>query len=234
MQLRTLQGRRYWLYRPEGSPAPTPLPLLCWITGGEEGDIAPLCDLLCPAIADGIVRPFLLACVAIENWDNACSPWPAPPLSAKAPPFGGNGRETLDWLEGALLPTLHTEENAARGKAGILGYSLAGLFSLWALHESDAFDRCGCCSGSLWFDGFDAYLRARHPTTGCRIYLSLGDKEGKARNPRMAAVEPVTTAAYAQFQKDSAVAETAFVHNTGGHFRDISARLAHAALWLMK
>ena len=42
------------------------------------------------------------------------------------------------------------------GKAsfiGIAGYSLAGLFALYALYKTDAFTRVASMSGSLWFPG---------------------------------------------------------------------------------
>ena len=65
-------------------------------------------------------------------------------------------------------------------KCYISGYSLAGLFSLYSLHELDL-DGAISVSGSLWQEGWLEYLK-NHPIKNKRIYLSLGSKEHKTRN----------------------------------------------------
>lgn len=67
------------------------------------------------------------------------------------------------------------------------GYSLAGLFALWAACQKNVFQGVAAASPSVWFPGFAAYMDEKG--IQCEnIYLSLGDKEEKARNPVMATV----------------------------------------------
>ena len=73
---------------------------------------------------------------------------------------------------------------------GIAGYSLGGLFALYAAYHCDEFRRVASMSGSLWFPDFREYVLshdfANRPD---RIYLSLGDKEAKTRNPVLKTVQ---------------------------------------------
>lgn len=78
------------------------------------------------------------------------------------------------------MPKAEKELPQAPEWRGIAGYSLAGLFALYAIYQTDVFTRVGCISGSLWFPGFLEYVftheSKRRP--GC-LYFSLGDKEAK-------------------------------------------------------
>ena len=69
----------------------------------------------------------------------------------------------------------------------VAGYSLAGLFALWASCQTNAFSACMAASPSVWFPGWIDY-QAEHPQQTDIIYLSLGDKEERARNPLMSQV----------------------------------------------
>lgn len=82
---------------------------------------------------------------------------------------------------------------SASGMAGIAGYSLAGLFALYAIYRTDVFSRVGCMSASLWFPGFKEYIFSHEPKRrpDC-IYFSLGDKEAKTRNPVLKTVQENT------------------------------------------
>ena len=67
------------------------------------------------------------------------------------------------------------------------GYSLAGLFSLWAGYQTDVFDGIAAASPSIWFPHFITYM---HENTfqAEAAYLSLGDREEKTKNPVMSQV----------------------------------------------
>ena len=72
----------------------------------------------------------------VRDWNSAFSPWEFE-LSKKQY-FSGGGRNTLEWLINECIP--HCErEYSLSGKRIICGYSLAGLFSLWAFYESQIF-----------------------------------------------------------------------------------------------
>ena len=81
----------------------------------------------------------------------------------------------------------------------IAGYSLAGLFALWATWNSGYFRRVASVSGSLWYPGFTDYIRNNEPKSGCgeksgpeKAYFSLGDRESRTRHPLMSRVDACT------------------------------------------
>ena len=128
-------------------------------------------------------RPTLV-CIGGVDWDRDLSPWPSQRVFRGGADFSGGADVFLHTLLTQLIPA--AEEGLSPAWRAVFGYSLAGLFSLWAMTKTDAFRRCASVSGSLWFDGFTAYLSA-HPPLGQpkKVYLSLGDREEKAKNPRM-------------------------------------------------
>lgn len=100
----------------------------------------------------------------------------------------------MDVLTHQIIPYIEEKLGYVPKFCGIAGYSLAGLFALWSVYQTDLFDRAASISGSLWFDGFLEFMKANTPKVKF-IYLSLGDKEKAAKNPRLAAVEDCTAQA---------------------------------------
>ena len=140
----------------------------------------------------------------------------------------GRGRETLAWAEGRLLPAL----DAARfAYTAIGGYSLAGLFALWAAYQTGRFKGVAAASPSVWFPGFTDYMKAREIQTKA-VYLSLGDKEEKARNPVTAAVGDRIREAYALLSERGV--KSALEWNEGNHFKDADVRTAQAFSWVIQ
>ena len=107
-------------------------------------------------------RPSLV-CIDGVDWDRDLSPWPAEKVFRGGADFSGGAEAFLQVLLQNILPA--AEENLSPAWRGIFGYSLAGLFSLWTMTKTDAFQRCASMSGSLWFDGFTDYL-STHPLPG--------------------------------------------------------------------
>ncbi|MGN0240100.1 MAG: hypothetical protein ACI4CS_00280 [Candidatus Weimeria sp.] len=108
------------------------------------------------------------------------------------------------------------------------GYSLAGLFALWAAYQTDVFCAVAAASPSVWFPGFTDYMRENRIQAES-VYLSLGDKEEKARNPVMAAVGERIRESY-ELLKDQGI-ETILEWNHGSHFKDADKRTAKAFAW---
>ena len=173
-----------------------------------------------------------LAAVSGVDWNRELSPWPAPGVFRGGGDFGGAGPAFLDILTGQIIPLTEAQLGFAPVSRAVAGYSLAGLFALWSVFQTDAFDRAASVSGSLWFDGFMDYVKSSAPPSGLRqVYLSLGDKEKNARNQRMAAVEDCTRRTAELLRKwDIPVM---FEMNPGGHFQDISDRIARGISQLM-
>ena len=116
---------------------------------------------------------FRLLALQVADWNRDLSPWPAPPVFGKAP-FGNGAKETLQEV------LTFTADPAKKYYLG--GYSLAGLFALWAACESAVFRGIAAASPSVWFPAFCDYLKEKTFQSPC-VYLSLGDKEKKTRNP---------------------------------------------------
>lgn len=165
---------------------------------------------------------FKLIAFKIENWNNDISPWIAPAVFGKED-FGQGASETLR--------ELLTELNDSNKKYYIGGYSLAGLFALWAAYQTDKFEGVAAASPSMWFPNFIDYMKDNSIHTS-KVYLSLGDKEEKARNPVMAKVGDCIKEAYT-ILKDKNI-DCTLEWNEGNHFKDADIRTANAFAWLLK
>ena len=170
--------------------------------------------------------PFALAAFAVGDWNRDLSPWEAPPVFGKVP-FGGKAGETLFFVLDRLLPEVRTRL-ATVMKLCLGGYSLAGLFALWAATGTDVFSGVAAASPSLWFPGWMDYVKEK-PIQAKAVYLSLGDKEERAKNPLMATVGNCIREQYALLQADHAVT---LEWNPGNHFQDSEKRTARAFCWI--
>lgn len=169
-------------------------------------------------------RPALLVIDGVD-WDRQLTPWPAPRAFRKGRDFSGEAREFLRDLLEKLLPLGEAQLPAPPGFLGIAGYSLGGLFALWALTQTDRFHRAASLSGSLWFDQFILYLSAHPPKRlPDRLFFSLGDREKDTKNSRMARVEACTLEAARLFSHWGAPLR--MEKNPGGHFQDVPKRIA--------
>ena len=174
------------------------------------------------AIKEHTAEPFRLIAVKVDDWNRDLSPWAAPPVFGKEA-FGGCAEQTL--REVLALA-------ADRSKTYILGgYSLAGLFALWAAYQTDAFAGVAAASPSVWFPGFVDDMK-EHQLRSPIVYLSLGDQEEKTRNPTMATVGERIREAERLLREQGA--DCALEWNPGNHFRDADLRTAKAFAWVME
>ena len=171
--------------------------------------------------------PFALAAFEVKDWNRELSPWEAPPVFGKVP-FGGGAAETLAFLTGRLLPELRSQLPGNGIALCIGGYSLAGLFALWAATKTGLFSGAAAASPSVWFPGWIDYV-TEHPIHAGTVYLSLGDREDRAKNPVMARVADCIRAQYALLQADHRVT---LEWNPGNHFQDSELRTARAFCWV--
>ncbi|MBS6857453.1 MAG: hypothetical protein KH176_06470 [Atopobium sp.] len=70
--------------------------------------------------------------VGVDLWEENFSPWCAPRVFAKGPNFGDGAQKTLDTLINQVIPWTESELTEPPAYRALVGYSLAGLFSLWA------------------------------------------------------------------------------------------------------
>ncbi len=174
------------------------------------------------SIREHIPEDFQLIAVRVDNWNSDLSPWEAPPVFGKEG-FGGNAAATL---------TQVLKICSDRSKAYYLGgYSLAGLFALWAAYQTSLFRGIAAASPSVWFPGFTDYIKSHEIHTHA-VYLSLGDREDKTRNPVMAAVSDRIREAHTLLNTQGVTSTLEW--NRGNHFMDADLRTAKAFTWVVK
>lgn len=169
-----------------------------------------------------------IAAVKVGDWNQDLTPWPSDPVFGKVG-FGDGARKSLEMLTGEVLPQLR-EELPNSGKPYICGYSLAGLFSLWVAYETDAFAGAAAVSPSVWYPGWLDYARKSEIRVP-EVYLSLGSKEEKTRNPVMATVGCAIREQYTLLEKAGIRCQLDW--NPGNHFVDSDIRVAKGLAWLL-
>ena len=172
-------------------------------------------------ISDNTKWDFHLMAIKVGNWNNDLSPWQAKAVFGKED-FGGNAEATLK-----EVLDLCTDCSKIYY---IGGYSLSALFALWAAYQTDVFEGVAAASPSIWFPGFVDYME-KSDLKASKVYLSLGDKEEKARNPVMATVGDSIRRAHVLLQNKEIV--TTLEWNPGNHFRNPDKRTAKAFSWVM-
>lgn len=261
-RMRTLHGNAagldYTLYpsataRNKASCSPTrAVKAARHISGDGEADGAP-CILftnmpthhfdLKPIVGD--LRSYVLS-VNVPDWDDALTPWVAPGLYRGDPDFGGRALETLDALAKGLIPHVCEIIRMRCGRVparwAIAGYSLGGLFSLYAFTQGSihppatepgapaAFPFCAVASmsGSVWYEGWLGYLRDLAGSNavdldGTFAYLSIGSKERHAAQRILHCVQDNTSQTAALLGEMGA--RTKFEVGPGNHFQFREERL---------
>ena len=199
---------------------PTNAPVFIWGLDMSHGETAVSLFDEVKALTD---KDFSLAVFDVIDWNAQFSPWPAPAVFGKDS-FSGKGNDTLRFLEDEFLPEIKSK--FPKSEVFLTGYSLAGLFSLWALYETDKFNGAVCCSSSLWFDKWDEYASLHRIKSPSTIYMSLGDREEKTKNKVMSKVGDRTRRQAEILKEDPNVEKLYFEWNEGGHFVEPLKRVA--------
>ena len=216
------------------------------------GDVADNSSVQVPESV-GLVR------IGVDLWEENFSPWCAPRVFAKGPNFGDGAQKTLDTLINQVIPWAESELTEPPAYRVLVGYSLAGLFSLWAgvsqqvargcqpddvpsqpgAPHVDApaatFQRIGAVSGSFWFPGLLDYVdqQLSGGVVGLtHAYLSLGDREARTPNPQIMHVRE--NAELLASKLESARITSTFELNRGNHFQNVEGRMQKALDWLVK
>jgi len=211
----------------------------CRLFGSES----PACILIQPSArhenailaleADKIAElspvPFVLATIELADWIVDLMPWPDTNIS-REPEAGKHAQETLEYVLLSLVPELRHRFGSLPVILG--GYSLGGLFSLWASAQSDSFKAIAAASPSVWIKDWIPFAR-KHLPMADSIYLSLGDKEEHVRNQAIARVGDCLREQYAILQEHLAPEHCTLDWEPGHHFNDNEGRLARAFAWCM-
>ena len=196
--------------------------------------------------------------VGVNLWEENFSPWCAPRVFAKGPNFGDGAQKTLDTLINQIIPWAESELTEQPAYRVLVGYSLAGLFSLWAgvsqqvarscqpgvspqlgagvsPQPAATFQRIGAVSGSFWFPGLLDYVDQQLSGGAVGLthaYLSLGDREERTPNPQIMHVRE--NAELLASKLENAGISSTFELNRGNHFQNVEGRMQKALDWLVK
>ncbi len=172
-------------------------------------------------------KKVMLAAFLVDDWQHDLSPWKAPAVFGKKG-FGDGAAQTLHFVLNTFLPYLKDNvlEKPTETRFVIGGYSLAGLFALWAITQTTFFEACAATSPSVWFPHWTEYASSSHFHTDV-IYLSLGNRENRAKNQLLAHVNE-DMESLAHFLEDK---QTTLEWNEGNHFVQSDLRSAKAFAW---
>jgi len=202
-------------------------PLIILNTYSREGEkIYKECSLL-----DS--KPFTLAAISNLDWNTDLSPWEIPPLYKNDTPFLGKADQYLELLISKIIPALLGKLTKTPAYIAIAGYSLGGLFALYAAYKTKIFSKILSASGSLWYPTFVDFAKKtdflKKPEA---IYLSLGDTEAKTKNKSLASVQKKTEE-LVDFYKSKGL-PVIFELNKGNHFTDSEKRIAKGIKWILE
>ena len=174
--------------------------------------------------------PFVLAAFELEDWILDLMPWPDRNISREEE-AGKRAQDTLSYVLLSLVPAL--QDRYGRLPMILGGYSLGGLFALWASMQTDCFRAIAAASPSVWIEDWIPYAE-KHAPMAERIYLSLGDREEHVRNQAIARVGDNLRAQYGLLQRQLGPDSCTLVWEAGNHFTDNEGRLARAFSWCIR
>ena len=157
------------------------------------------------------------------DWESDLTPWKAPGL--KGGEFAGKAQSFLDILTADLMVNMESSLRINRVQRFFCGVSLSGLFGIWASCKKDIFEGVASVSGSLWYDGFAEWISENRPYPE-KFYLSIGEKEKEAKNPRLASIDEVTKHFYGLL--NTVGKDVCFEYNEGNHFGPLIERIEKA------
>lgn len=179
------------------------------------------------ALARMATKGFALLTFDTIRWAETLMPWHDDAVSREAI-VGTQAHRTLHTAEHVLLPWMR--ERYGQLPCIIGGYSLGGMFALWAACQTRCFDAVAAASPSLWIEGWDSYA-STHSVTARYVYLSMGDREEHCRNQRMRLIGQRVRQQHLRLLHQLGQDGTTLCVNSGGHFGDEAERTAKAMAW---
>ena len=212
----SISGKTVEIFTKTNSDRKIPLVILHTFQGEGKEVFAKCAELGCDN--------FAIAAIGGLNWNHDLSPWPAPTIGNNKYGFGG-ADEYIRKLTNEIMSGIRAKLGFEPEFSAIAGYSLAGLFAVYAAYKTDIFSRVASVSGSLWFPGFTEFAEAnKFAKTPEFIYLSLGDAEAKTRDKNLAPVRKNTEKLF-EFYKSQSI-PAIFELNPGNHFTETVSRTA--------
>ena len=174
---------------------------------------------------------FALIVIEGVDWNREFSPWHHEKVFPKGEDFAGEADKYLAFFTEQLIPEVERIFTLTPRTRYLAGYSLAGLFAVYAVYHTSLFNGIASISGSLWYDGFADYVKTHDVGhTPDKIYFSLGDKEAVSARGIMRTVLTCTEQMVKLFQNEdlSVILEM----TEGNHFKQVPERIAKGINWL--
>lgn len=176
---------------------------------------------------------FPLLCINNLEWQKDMCPWDSPALINTEKDFIGGADEYLPLLEKEIIPKAVEILGEEPSYYALAGYSLAGLFALYAGYRSALFSRIASVSGSLWYPDFVSFAKEKKMLSKVeRLYLSLGTDEAKTKHAVLSTIERKTWELVEHYQSSGYCVN--FELNPGNHFCEVEQRIEKAIRWIMK
>ena len=170
-----------------------------------------------------------------NNRTDDYTPWPLQASETMPMDFEGKAEEHLSFISTHVIPFCESEYGLASSaeKRVIGGYSLGGLFSLYAAVNTDLFGTVLSCSSSLWYPSFLDYLK-EHPFKAVHpnLYMSVGDQEGTTATNLTADQTLNTLALKDWIEPKFQAGDFQFTLEEGNHGNDIPGRAWRAVEWV--
>ena len=164
----------------------------------------------------------------LTDWNQDLPPWGAPAMRGEEL-FGEGAPDTLTFIREHLI------QEVSSGKEHEIylgGYSLAGLFAMWATYQTNLFAGVAAASPSLWYPGWPAFAEKKQ-VRAPKVYLSLGKKEEKTRHPVMQTVGENIRKQFDLARRSPKCEDVILEMNPGNHFQDADLRMAKGFAWLL-
>ncbi|WP_455023178.1 alpha/beta hydrolase [Oribacterium sinus] len=175
---------------------------------------------------------FPLLCINNLDWQKDMCPWDSPALIKNEKDFIGGADVYLSLLEKEIIPKAVEILGEEPSYYALAGYSLAGLFALYAGYRSSLFSRIASVSGSLWYPDFVSFAKEKKMLSKAeRLYLSLGTEEAKTKHAVLSTIERKTRELVEHYQSSGYCVN--FELNPGNHFCEVEKRIEKGIRWIM-
>lgn len=181
-------------------------------------------------------KNYIFVSISNVDWNKEMSPWFMEKLFKSDSDYTGGADEYLNELINNIIPEVEKKiQNIGYNISynALCGYSLAGLFSVYAMYKTDCFLKIASCSGSLWYPRFVQFAKENDFSSKVEtLYFSLGNKEKNTKNELMSKVEEETIN-LCEYYKSQGI-DCIYEENEGNHFVDVEERIAKGIKYLVK
>lgn len=201
----------------------------------QDGDrLFPILEELLNTDAAGLPEHIIVGVVP-QNRGDDYTPWPAPAVMDGAPAFGGLGDQYLQFLANGLKPHIDAGYRTLPGPldTALIGVSLGGLISLYAIYRQDCFGCAVSISGSLWYPGFVSFMQSSIPRNADTRVLFLSGRGEGAGDP------PPLRHSLKCLRRAHLILEKQIPHNVpiiwddGGHMDNLRLRFEKGLQWTL-